>query len=80
MFDTQNGDVFFVCREFFHHFLFFLLRIMWNHKIPLTAVFREWEGEIEWVREQEPTQSGNTGPWLANNQSRDLDNDFWLVV
>ena len=29
---------------------------------------------------QEPTESGNTGPWLADNQSRDLKNEVWLVV
>ena len=29
---------------------------------------------------QEPTESGNTDPWLADNQSRDLNNEFWLVV
>ena len=23
---------------------------------------------------------GNTAPWLADNQSRDLNNEFWLVV
>ena len=27
---------------------------------------------------QQPTESGNTGPWLADNQSRDLNNEFWL--
>ena len=29
---------------------------------------------------QEPTESANTGPWLADNQSRDLNNTFPLVV
>ena len=29
---------------------------------------------------QEPTESGNTGPYLADNQSRDVNNKFWLVV
>ena len=29
---------------------------------------------------QKPTESGNTGPWLADNQSRDLNNEFWLAV
>ena len=29
---------------------------------------------------QEPTESENTNPWLADNQSRDLNNEFWLVV
>ena len=29
---------------------------------------------------QKPTESGNIGPWLADNQSRDLNTDFWLVV
>ena len=29
---------------------------------------------------QEPTESGNTGPWLADNQSRGLNNQFLLVV
>ena len=24
-------------------------------------------------------QLGNTGPWLADNQSRELNNEFWLV-
>ena len=28
----------------------------------------------------EPTESVNTDPWLADNQSRDLNNEFWLVV
>ena len=28
---------------------------------------------------QEPTESGNTGPRLADNQSRDLNKKFWLV-
>ena len=28
---------------------------------------------------QEPTEPGNTGPWLAGNQSRDLNKEFWLV-
>ena len=27
-----------------------------------------------------PTEPWNTGPWLADNQSRDLNNEFWLVV
>ena len=31
------------------------------------------------TEEQELTASGNTGPWLADNQSRDLNNDFWLI-
>ena len=26
------------------------------------------------------SESGNTTPWLVDNQSRDLDNEFWLVV
>ena len=30
--------------------------------------------------EQEPNEAGNTGPRLADNQSRDLNNEFWLVV
>ena len=30
--------------------------------------------------EQEPTESGNTGTLLADNQSRDLNNKFSLVV
>ena len=25
-------------------------------------------------------ESRKTGPWLADNQSRDLDYNFWLVV
>ena len=30
---------------------------------------------------QQPTESGNNpGPWLADNQSPDLNNEFWLVV
>ena len=29
---------------------------------------------------QEPTEPWNTGPWLADNQSRDLNNEFWLVL
>ena len=28
----------------------------------------------------EPTEPGNTGPWLVDHQSRDLNNEFWLVV
>ncbi len=28
----------------------------------------------------EPTESGNTGPWLATNHSRDLNSKFLLVV
>ena len=27
---------------------------------------------------QETTEIGNTGPWLVDNQSRDLINEFWL--
>eukprot|EP00116_Pleurobrachia_bachei_P015877 sb/3476139/ len=27
-----------------------------------------------------PTESGKTGPWLADNQSRDLNNEFLFVV
>ena len=30
--------------------------------------------------QQEPTEYGNTDPWLADNQSRDINNEFWLVV
>ena len=29
---------------------------------------------------QEPTESENTDPWLADNQSRDLNREFWLAV
>ena len=29
---------------------------------------------------QEPTELGNTGPWLPDNQSRDLNNESGLVV
>ena len=29
---------------------------------------------------QEPTEPGNTSPWLADNKSPDLNNDLWLVV
>ena len=29
---------------------------------------------------QEPTELWNAGPWLADNQSRDLNNQLWLVV
>ena len=29
---------------------------------------------------QEPIESGNTGPWLADNQSRDLNIELWLAV
>ena len=29
---------------------------------------------------QELTELGNTSPWLADNQSCDLNNEFWLVV
>ena len=29
---------------------------------------------------REPTESGKTGPWLADNQSRDLNNELWLAV
>ena len=29
---------------------------------------------------QEPTEPVNAGPWLADNQSRDVNNKFWLVV
>ena len=29
---------------------------------------------------QEPTESGNTGPWLVDNQSPDPINELWLVV
>ena len=32
------------------------------------------------VKHQEPTDSRNTGLWLADNQSRDLNNEFWLDV
>ena len=28
---------------------------------------------------QEPTESGNAGPWLVDNQSRDLNNELRLV-
>ena len=30
--------------------------------------------------EQQPTESRNTGPWLVDNQPRDLNNELWLVV
>ena len=36
-------------------------------------------GRAEHDISQEPTEPGNTGPWLANNQSRDLNNEFWLL-
>ena len=39
----------------------------------LTVSFPMWS-------DLKPTESGSTGPWLANNQSRDLNNEFWLVV
>ena len=29
--------------------------------------------------QQEPTGPGNTSPWLADNQSNDLNNELWLV-
>ena len=29
---------------------------------------------------QEPTELGNTGPWLADNQSHDLNNEIALAV
>ena len=32
------------------------------------------------VRQQEPTESGNTAPWLPNNLSRDPNNELWLVA
>ena len=28
---------------------------------------------------QQPTESGNAGLWLADTQSRDLNNEIWLV-
>ena len=31
-------------------------------------------------KHEEPTESGNTAPWLADNQSLDLNIEFWLVV
>ena len=30
--------------------------------------------------EQETTEPRNTGPWLADDQSRDLNNELWLAV
>ena len=29
---------------------------------------------------QETTEPRNTGPWLADNQSRDLNDELWLAV
>ena len=29
---------------------------------------------------QQPSESGNTDPWLAEDQSRDLNNEYWLAV
>ena len=29
--------------------------------------------------QQEPTEPWKTGSWLADNQSRDLNNESWLV-
>ena len=34
---------------------------------------------IEAVMSQEPTEPWNAGPWLADNQSRDLNDQLWLV-
>ena len=38
--------------------------------------------EVEMAEQiwQEPTESENTGPWLADNQSRDLNNELWFVA
>ena len=36
--------------------------------------------QLEIRKLKEPTESRNTGPWLAENQSRDLDNELWLAV
>ena len=35
---------------------------------------------VEKLTGQEPTEPRNTAPWLADNQSRDLNNEFWFVV
>ena len=36
--------------------------------------------KVDMTVNQESTEPVNTGPWLADNQSRDLNNEFWLVV
>ena len=33
-----------------------------------------------YVSNQETTEPRNTGPWLADKQSRDLNNELWLAV
>ena len=46
---------------------------------PTKLLFRE--GKI--IDIIDPCKTGierNPGPWLADNQLRDLDNEFWLVV
>ena len=46
-------------------------------------------GELDWnlfaskwdsCHSSSPPLTGNTGPWLASNQSRDLNNELWLVI
>ena len=34
----------------------------------------------EAAKQQVLSDTGNTSPWLADNQSRDLNNEFWLDV
>ena len=45
---------------------------VWNYKNPTAFAFIEYEDDRWDLR--------NTGPWLADNQSRDPYNYFWLVV
>ena len=35
---------------------------------------------MQYLKSQKIPRPGNIGPWLVDNQSRDLNNELWLVV
>ena len=52
-----------------------------NHShTSVTLETGDWMVPFSIGKKQEPTESVNTDPWLADNQSRDLNNELWLVV